>query len=120
MPAISVPTVSKPMPTLTLRLRGLTRGAVGLGHAVIVAGKVTPTDMAGQKVRLTVQKWLVRKDRVGRTGAYLFVNRTIIATGAYSWKYTPKLLGQYRVKANIPNTSAYHKVVTDWRRFRVK
>ena len=48
------------------------------------------------------------------------VTRTISATGAYSWKYTPKLLGQYRVKATIANTSAYQKVVTDWRRFGVK
>ena len=56
MPAISVPTVPRPTPTLTLRLSGLTRGAVRRGHAVIVAGKVTPTDMAGQKVRLTLQK----------------------------------------------------------------
>jgi hypothetical protein len=122
MPAISVPTVARPMPTLTLRLSGLTRGAVRLGHAVSVAGKVTPTDMAGQKVRLTVQKrnahfrWSYRWSGKHRTA----VMRTISATGAYSWKYTPKHLGLYRVKAKIPNTSAYNDQLTDWRRFRVK
>ena len=119
MPAISVPTVAGPTPTLTLRLNGLTRGAVRLGHAVSVAGKVTPTDMAGQKVRLTVQKWLVHQARWPVTGDSLFVNRTITATGAYSWKYTPKHPGLYRVKAKIANTSAYNAAITDWRRFRV-
>ena len=121
MPAISVPTVPRPTPTLTLRLSGLTRGAVRRGHAVIVAGKVTPTDMAGQKVRLTLQKWNVHPggSRWSWTGDPS-VTRTISATGAYSWKYTPKLLGQYRVKATIPNTSAYNSVMTDWRRFGVK
>lgn len=120
MPAISVPRAPKPTPTLTLRLSGLTRGAVRRGHAVTVAGKVTPTDMAGQKVRLTVQKWLVNKARWPVTGASLVVNRTISATGAYSWKYTPKHPGLYRVKAKIANTSAYNAAITDWRRFRVK
>ena len=111
-----------PKPTLTLRLSGLTRGAVRRGHAVSVAGEVTPTDMAGQKVRLTVEK----RDAHSRwsskwSGKYHpAVKRTISATGAYSWKYTPKLLGQYRVKAKIANTSAYNSVATDWRRFRVK
>ena len=111
-----------PTPTLSLRLSGLTRGAVRRGHAVIVAGKVTPTDMAGQKVRLTLQKRNAHFRWSSRwSGKYHpAVMRTISATGAYSWKYTPKLLGQYRVKAKIPNTSAYNSVVTDWRRFRVK
>jgi hypothetical protein len=122
MPAISVPTVPRPTPTLTLRLSGLTRGAVRRGHAVTVAGKVTPTDMAGQEVRLTLQKRNAHPRWSSRwSGKYHpAVTRTISATGAYSWKYTPKLLGLYRVKAKIPTTSAYNSVLTDWRRFRVK
>jgi len=119
MPAISVPTVAGPTPTLTLGLSGPTRGALRLGHAVSVAGKVTPTDMAGQKVRLTVQKWLVQESRWPATGDSLFVNRTISPTGTYSWMYTPKHPGLYRVKAKIANTSAYNAAMTDWRRFRV-
>ena len=119
MPAISVPTVAGPTPTLTLGLSGLTRGAVRLGHTVSMAGKVTPTDMAGQNVRLTVQRWLVHQARWPVTGDSLFVNRTITATGAYSWKYTPKHPGLYRVQAKIANTSAYNAAITDWRRFRV-
>ena len=90
------------------------------GHTVIVAGKVTPTDMAGQKVLLTLQKrnaqvvlGVVREEPPGREAHDQ-------RDGAYSWKYTPKLPGLYRVKAWIPNTSAYNKIVTDWRRFRVK
>jgi hypothetical protein len=122
MPAISVPTDPRPTPTMTIRLSGLTQGAVRRGHAVTVAGKVTPPDMAGQKVRLTVQKRNANHRWSSKwSGKYHPpVTRTISATGAYSWKYTPKLLGQYRVKATILNTSAYHKVVTDWRRFQVK
>jgi len=122
MPAISVPTVARPTPTLTLRLSGLTRGAVKLGDAVRAAGKVTPIDMAGQKVRLTLQKRNAHSRWSSRwSGKYHpAVMRTISATGAYSWKYTPKHLGLYRVKAKIPHTSAYNGQMTDWRRFRVK
>jgi hypothetical protein len=119
MPATSVSTVAGPTPTLTLGLSGLTRGALRLGRAVSVAGKVTPTDMAGQKVRLTVQKWLVQQSRWLATGDSLFANRTIDPTGTYSWIYTPKHPGLYHVKAKIANTSAYDAAVTDWRRFRV-
>ena len=120
MPAISVPTVTSPTPTLTLRLSGLTRGALTFGDALTVAGKVTPTDVAGQTIRLTVQQWLVHQSRWPATGDSLFVNRTINATGTYSWKYTPQHPGLYRVKAKIPNTSAYTDNMTDWRSFRVK
>jgi hypothetical protein len=122
MPAISVPTVARPTPTLTLRLSGLTRGAVKLGDAVRAAGKVTPTDMAGQKVRLTVQKRNAHFRWSSRwSGKYHpAVKRTISTTGAYSWMYTPKHPGLYRVRAHIVNTSAYKAALTDWRRFRVK
>jgi hypothetical protein len=116
MPALSEPPVALPTPTLTFRLSGLTRRAVRLGHAVSLAGKVTPTDMAGQKVRLTVQKWDSAKSRWSTT----ILKPTISATGAYSRMYTPKHLGLYRCWAWIPNTSAYNWAGTDWRRFRVK
>ncbi len=48
------------------------------------------------------------------------MKRTISATGTYSWNYAPKQTGLYRVRAKVPNTSAYIDVLTDWRRFRVK
>jgi hypothetical protein len=117
MPALSKPPVALPTPTLTLRLSGLTRGAVRLGNAVSLAGKVTPTRMAGRKVRLTVQKRDSAKSRWHYT---TIVKRTISATGAYSWMYTPKHRGLYRCWAFIPETSAYHAAFTDWTRFRVK
>jgi len=124
MPAISVPTVARHTPTLTLRLSGLNRGSVKLGDAVRAAGKVTPTDMAGQKVvRLKVQKWVAALFRWSSwwSGKYHpAVKRTISATGAYSWMYTPKHPGLYRVRASIADTSAYKAALTDWRRFRVK
>ena len=120
MPALSEPPVALPTPTLTLRLSGLTRRTVRLGHAVSLAGKVTPTDMAGQKVRLTMQKWDSAKSRWPAPWKGLVAKPTISATGAYSWMYTPKHLGLYRVRALIPDTSAYNAAWTDWRRFRVK
>jgi len=119
MPALSEPPVALPTPTLTFRLSGLTRRAVRLGHAVSLAGKVTPTDMAGQKVRLAMQQWDSAKSRWGARWARLVAKPTISATGAYSRMYTPKHRGLYRVRALIPGTSAYNYAGTDWRRFRV-
>ena len=119
MPALSEPPVALPTPTLTFRLSGLTRRTVRLGHAVSLAGKVTPTDMAGQKVRLAMQQWDSAKSRWGARWARLVSKPTISATGAYSRMYTPKHLGLYRVRALIPPTSAYNYAGTDWRRFRV-
>ena len=92
MPALSEPPVALPTPTLTFRLSGLTRRAVRLGHAVSLAGKVTPTDMAGQKVRLIMQKWDSAKSRWWPAVARLVAKPTISATGAYSRMYTPKHL----------------------------
>ncbi|MCX6373569.1 MAG: hypothetical protein NTX16_10935 [Actinobacteria bacterium] len=115
MPALSKPPHALPTPTLTFRLSGLTRRAVRLGHAVSLAGKVTPTRMAGRKVRLTVQKRDSAKSRWSTT----ILNPTISATGAYSRMYTPRHRGLYRCCAWIPETSAYHAASTDWRRFRV-
>ena len=43
-------------PTLTLKLSGLSSGAVKLGKSVTAKGTVTPTSLAGSQVKLTVQQ----------------------------------------------------------------
>ena len=102
-------------PTLTLKLSGLTSGAIKLGKRVTAKGRVTPTSLAGSKVTLTVQKkngtkW-VKVKRVART---------ISATGTYSWKYKPLKRGAYRMKATIAKTAAHKAAATKWRSFKVK
>ena len=90
-------------PKLTLKLSGLTSGAVKLGKSVTAKGTVTPTSLAGSKVKLTVQqkkggKWVKVKS----------APRTIGATGAYSWKYKPAKTGAYRMQATIAETATQH------------
>ncbi len=65
MPALNGPAVELPTPTLTLSLRGLLRHTVVIGYPVTATAKVAPLDMAGQRVRLTLQrrmawKWVTR------------------------------------------------------------
>jgi len=99
---------------VTLKLSGLTSGSVKLGKSVMVKGTVTPTSLAGSKVTLTVQKkkgakWLTVES----------VARTISASGAYSWKYTPGKRGAYRMRATIARTTAHAAAGTAWRPFKV-
>ena len=77
------------MPKVTLKLSGLKSGAMKLGKRVTATGKVTPTSLAGSKVRLTVQK-----KRGARWVTVKSVARTISASGAYSWKYKPRQEGR--------------------------
>ena len=69
---------------------------------------------AGSKVTLTVQKkkgakWLTVES----------VARTISASGACSWKYTPGKRGAYRMRATIARTTAHAAAGTAWRPFKV-
>jgi Tol biopolymer transport system component len=111
------PTTSSPMPTPTptLKLSGLTSGAMRLGRSVTATGKVTPTSLAGSKVKLTVQR-----KRSARWVTLKSVARTISASGAYSWKYKPARRGAYRMRATIAKTAALAAATTKWRSFKVK
>jgi len=99
---------------VTLKLSGLTSGAMKLGKSVTAKGKVTPSSLAGSKVTLTVQErganWLTVKS----------VARAISASGAYSWKYKPARRGAYRMRAAIARTTAHAAAMTTWRPFNVK
>jgi hypothetical protein len=85
-----------------------------LGRSVTAKGKVTPTSLAGSKVKLTVQK-----KRGARWVTVKSVARTISASGAYSWKYKPATRGAYHMRATIAKTAAHTAARTKWRTFRV-
>jgi len=81
-----------------------------LGQRVTAKGKVTPTSLAGSKVKLKVQK-----KKSGRWVTVKNVSRLISTTARYSWRYRPLSRGAYRMRAAIPNTTAK----TVWRKFKV-
>jgi len=102
-------------PKVTLKLSGLTSGTMKLGKRVTATGKVTPTRLAGNKLKLTVQK--------KRTSKWVTVKsmaRTISASGAYSWKHKPVKRGAYRMRATIAKSATHTAAKTKWRTFKVK
>jgi hypothetical protein len=102
-------------PTLTLKLSGLTKGALTLGKRVTAKGTVTPTSLAGDKVTLTVQRKSGTKWRKVTSLA-----ATIGASGAYSCKYKPATMGSYRIRATIAKSAANTAAATKWLTFKVK
>jgi hypothetical protein len=99
---------------VTLKLSGLTSGALKLGKRVTAKGKVTPTSLAGSYVKLKVQKkksgrWVTVKTKL----------RLISATGTYSWKYKPLRKGAYRMRAQVAKTATHLAAKTVWRKFKV-
>jgi len=107
-----VPTVTKSK--ISIKLVGLTAGAMKLGRYLTVKGVVAPAHAA--KVTFTFQrkvgtKWVKMK----------VVSRTSNATsGAYSYKYKPTRKGPWRVKTAAAKTAAYTSATTLWKTFRVK
>lgn len=102
-------------PTLTLRLGGLSGGALRLGKRVTARGAVTPTSLAGARVTLTVQR-----KRNGHWRTVASVKRTIGAGGAYSWAYGPARTGAFRVRTSIAKSGTNMAARTTWRSFRVQ
>ncbi len=101
-------------PTLTLKLSGLTSGALRLGKILTASGKVTPTNL-GSKVTLTVQR-----EQSGHWLAVTAVVRTLSTTGTYSWTYKPAKRGAYRIKTTIAKTATHTAATTVWLAFTVK
>ena len=104
-----------PTPDLTLLIRGLLPGhgispTAKLGRTLTVHGAVAPADLGGKvtirvrKARAADGKWVTR----------ITVRRAISATGTYSWKWTPRHRGFYRVDARIPATAAHRAAVTSF------
>jgi 5-hydroxyisourate hydrolase-like protein (transthyretin family) len=109
------PTPTPIKPVLALKLSGLRSGAIKLGRSVTAKGTVTPTSLAGRKVKLTAQLKKGRKWVRART-----VSASIGTSGVYSWRYKPSRRGAYRVQAAIAKSDTTVAVVTKWRAFRVK
>jgi len=101
--------------TLTLRLRGLTRGALRLGKRVTAEGVVTPGSLAGAKVTLTVQR-----RQHGRWLTVTSLTRQIGASGAWSSKFRPAKKGSYRIQAKIAMTATNTAATTKWLSFKVR
>jgi hypothetical protein len=120
MPGLSAP-FTRPFPTLTLKLRGLTDGAIEQGQTVTARGTALPVELAGQKVLVRLQRarWWAGNER-WLWSTLRTATRTIGADGDFSARLTPKAAGRYRVRAIIEGTAAYRAVKTDWRRFRVE
>lgn len=102
-------------PTLTLGLRGLAHGAVALGHGVRAFGRAQPTDMAGETVQFRVRKWVKTKWVTLTT-----VERTCSETATYTWTYTARTRGLYKVRAIHMHSESYNTARSPWRQFRVK
>jgi hypothetical protein len=109
------PTPTPIKPVVALKLSGLRSGAVKLGRSVTAKGTVTPTSLAGRRVKLTAQLKKGRKWVRAKT-----VSALIRADGAYSWRYKPSRRGAYRVQAMIAKSDTNVAVATKWRAFRVK
>ena len=100
---------------LTLKLKGLSSGALKLGGRLTATGTVTPTSLAGSRVALTVQR------KRGSTWHEVeSLARTVSAHGAWSWAYKPAKRGSYRLRAAIAKTGTSTAAATKWLTFRVK
>ncbi len=101
-------------PKVTLKLSGLSRGALRLGRRVKVRGVVTPAVLAGSKVKLQVQR------RAHRWTAAKTVLCTIRSGGSNNWSYKPAKKGSYRLRVTLAKTANHMGASTTWRAFKVK
>jgi photosystem II stability/assembly factor-like uncharacterized protein len=107
--------LAPPTPAIKLKLGGLTRGALPLGRRVTAKGAVTPSSLAGSKVKLSLEK---KRDHQWVT--VKIVRRTIAAGGAYRWTFRLAKAGAYRVRVTIAKAVTHTAARTTWRTFRVK
>ena len=91
-----------PKAVATLKLLGLRSGAVKLGSSVRVSGTVKPADIGGN-VHFIVQSQ--RQSGGWQTRPRLWGKATISATGTYSWRFTPKGRGLWRVQVSTDGHS---------------
>jgi hypothetical protein len=101
--------------TITLKLYGLTLGAIKLGRSVTARGVITPKLTVAQAVKLIVQK-----RRANGTYANVRTLSTLRVKGAYSKAYRPLSRGRYRMRAVLPKTALHTAALSPLRYFRVK
>lgn len=100
-------------PTLTLKLSGLTSGALTLGKALTATATVTPADLGGA-VTLTVQR-----EQSGKWLTVSSLTHTFTASGTYSATIKPASVATYRIKATIAQTVSHTAATTMWQTFTV-
>ena len=106
---------SSSTPSVALKLSGLSAGTLRLGRRVTAECAVTPTSLAGERCKLTVQKKKgARWVRVAR------LSGTIGPTGTYIWKYRAATRGSYRMQSTLVATTQHAALKTPWRGFRVQ
>jgi hypothetical protein len=110
-PAVTVPSLM--IPVLKLKLQGVTNGTVKIGHSVTANGTVSPADI-GVKAIIRVQERVADK-WVTRTIVY----RALSATGTFTYRFTPRELGVFRVKFRMQSTEEWEFAVSPTRQFRV-
>jgi photosystem II stability/assembly factor-like uncharacterized protein len=101
-------------PKLSLKLSGLKKGALKLGKRLTASGVVTPSVLAGSKVRLVLQT------KAGKWRAVKTLMLTIKRGGACSWTYKPAKKGAYRLQVTIAKTATHGAATTKWLSFKVK
>jgi photosystem II stability/assembly factor-like uncharacterized protein len=102
-------------PKVTLKLSGLSGGALRLGRRLGAKGLLTPGALAGSKLSLTVQRRTNGAWRKVKT-----VLCTVRAGGAFGWTYRPAKRGAYRVQATLAKTATHMAATTQWSAFKVK
>ena len=99
---------------VTLKLSGLRGSTLRLHKYVTAKGVVTPSVLAGGKVRLQVERW------VRKWVTVKILLRTIGAKGGYSGWYKPAKKGSYRLRVTIAKSATHTSAATTWHTFKVK
>lgn len=95
LPMVAGPTAMTPK--LGLKLDGVSNGIVKLGRSVTAHGTVRPTDIGLHGALVRVQKWVN-----GRWWTRTLVKRALSATGTFSYRFTPRLAGRFRISFSTP------------------
>ena len=96
-------------PKLTLKLQGVKNGIVKLGNSVTATGTVEPADI-GVKAIIRVQKRVAAKSAAWPWGWWvtrMIVYRALSATGTFSYRFTPRELGWFRVSFRTRTTAGW-------------
>ena len=119
-PQLAGPTLMKPK--LTLKLQRVKNGIVKLGNSVTATGTVDPADI-GVKGIIRVQKRLHPQSPQWFMGVWvtrMTVYRVFSATGTFSYRFTPRELGWFRVSFRTQSTDGWDHVRSPERTFRVE
>jgi len=106
-PQLAGPTLMRPK--LTLKLQGVKNGIVKLGNSVTATGTVEPADI-GVKAIIRVQKRVAAKSAAWPWGWWvtrMIVYRALSATGTFSYRFTPRELGWFRVSFRTRTTAGW-------------